>query len=219
MNCDGIARYYEAFERLSLGKCLEHRRFAFLGEVRTSQTAILCGGGDGRFLARLLCENPTIQVDFVDLSPKMIELAERRITIMGRNLRRRVVFHPVDIREFTPRARQYDLIVTHFFLDCFTGAELESVIQRLASWAIASARWIVSDFHEADGLLSSWSSRAFIRGLYAAFRLTTGLRVTRLPDYQAALRREGWVPRFEEERLGGLLHSSLWASNTFPNRE
>lgn len=219
MNCDGIARYYEAVERLSLGNCLEQRRFAFLGEARTSQRAILCGGGDGRFLARLLRENSAVQVDFVDLSPRMIELAERRITNMGRTFRRRVVFYQVDIREFAARSPQYDLIATHFFLDCFTGAELENVIQRLASWAIPSAKWIVSDFHEAEGLLGSWSSRAFIRGLYAAFRLTTGLRVTRLPDYQAALRREGWVPKYEEERLGGLLHSSLWASETFPNRE
>lgn len=216
MNCDGIARYYEAVERLSLGNCLEHRRFAFLGEVTTSQRAILCGGGDGRFLARLLRENSTVQVDFVDLSPKMTELAERRIMSMGRTFRRRVVFHPADIREFAPQSPQYDLIVTHFFLDCFTGAELESVIHRLASWAIPSAKWMVSDFHEADGLLGSWSSRAFIRGLYGAFRLTTGLRVTHLPDYQAALRRRGWVPQSEEEGLGGLLHSSLWTVEDFP---
>ncbi len=216
MNCDGIARYYEAVERLSLGSCLEHRRFAFLGEVGTSQRAILCGGGDGRFLARLLLENATVQVDFVDLSPKMTELAERRITSMGQAFRGRVVFHPADIREFAPRSPQYDLIVTHFFLDCFTAVELESVIHRLASWAIPSAKWMVSYFHEADGLLGSWSSRAVIRALYAAFRLTTGLRVTHLPDYQAALRRGGWVPQSEQEALGGLLHSSLWASKTLP---
>lgn len=216
MNCDGIARYYETAERLSLGNSLENRRFAFLGEARTSQRAILCGGGDGRFLARLLRENSTVQVDFVDSSPKMTELAERRITSIGQAFLSRVVFHPVDIREFASQSPQYDLIVTHFFLDCFTGPELERVVHRLASWAIPSAKWMVSDFHEVDGLLGSWSSRAVIRALYAAFRLTTGLRVTHLPDYQVALRRAGWVPQSEQEALGGLLHSSLWASKTLP---
>jgi len=216
MNCDGIARYYEAVERLSLGKCLERRRFAFLREVRTSQRAILCGGGDGRFLARLLGENSTVQVDFVDLSARMIEIAERRIMSMGRSFLSRVVFHRVDIREFAPQSPRYDLIVSHFFLDCFTQAELESVIHRLTCWACPSAKWLVSDFHEIEGLLGSWPSRAFIRGLYAAFRLTTGLRVTHLSDYQAALRRGGWVAQSETEGLGGLLHSSLWAVEDVP---
>ena len=54
MNCDGIARYYQVLEHLSFGRYLERRRFAFLGEAWTSRRAIVCGGGNGRFLARLL---------------------------------------------------------------------------------------------------------------------------------------------------------------------
>lgn len=210
MNCDGIARYYEGFEHLSFGSNLERSRFAFLGEARTSRRAIVCGGGDGRFLARLLRVNSHVEVDFVDLSPKMVEVAERRVAGMGRTFRERVRFRVGDIREFEPRTDGYDLIVTHFFLDCFSERELAGIVACLGSWGVPDARWIVSDFREAVGPVGRLWTRAVIRGLYAAFRFTTGLRVTRLPNYAAALGREGYVQRCEETALGGLLHSSLW---------
>jgi hypothetical protein len=57
MDCDGIAPHYEVLEHLSFGKLLEQRRFAFLGETGTLDRAVICGGGDGRFLARLLRTN------------------------------------------------------------------------------------------------------------------------------------------------------------------
>jgi ubiquinone/menaquinone biosynthesis C-methylase UbiE len=210
MNCDFIARRYELLEHLSFGKCLERRRFAFLPEARSSCRAMLCGGGDGRFLARLLCINALVEVDFVDLSRNMTELAERRVAALGRSFRERVRFYAEDVREFTARPEGYDLIVTNFFLDCFTESELGQVVARLARSAAPQARWIVSEFRQADGLFGRVWTAAIIRGLYAAFRLTTGLRVTTLPDYAAALASQSFQIRCEETAFGGLLHSSLW---------
>jgi SAM-dependent methyltransferase len=210
MNCDAIAPYYEVLEHLSFGRRLEQTRFAFLEEARASRRAIVCGGGDGRFLARLLRANPTVQVDFVDLSPKMIELAEKRITGMGRAARRRVSFHASDIREFASRPEEYDLIVSHFFLDCFSDAELADVVGSLADWAAPEVTWIVSDFREMEGLISRIWTSGVTRTLYAAFRLTTGLQVMRLPKYLHAIAQAGFRLRLEENALGGLLHSSVW---------
>jgi hypothetical protein len=210
MDCDGIAPYYEVLEHLAFGGHLEQRRLAFLGAVRASQRAIVCGGGDGRFLAQLVRANLGVQVDFVELSSKMVELAERRIASMGQAFRERVNFYRTDIREFCPRSERYDLIVTHFFLDCFSEPDLQNVVSILASWGAPSGRWIVSDFREAAGTLSSVWTRGIIAGLYTAFRFTTDLRVMRLPDYEAALERAGYVQTLKEERLDGLLHSSLW---------
>lgn len=210
MNCNELASYYEILEHLSFGKRLEERRFAFLGETRTSQRAIVCGGGDGRFLARLLRVNPTVRVDFVDLSPRMVELAEGRIAGMGRAVRARIRFHAGDIDAFEPRADGYDLIVTHFFLDCFSESEVVTVVSRLAHWATPAASWIVSEFREADGAIGRIWTQGVIRSLYLAFRFTTDLRVTRLPDYAGALSRAGFRLRHHELAMGGLLHSSVW---------
>jgi SAM-dependent methyltransferase len=214
MDCDRIAAYYEILEHFSFGRLLEHRRFAFLGEVRTSQKAIVCGGGDGRFLARLLQVNTRVEVDFVDLSSKMVALAERRVGGMGRTFRKRVRFHTGDLRRLVLPADSFDLIVTHYFLDCFSNQELEDVVSRLATWGTRQARWILSDFCEANGPIGRLWTRGVIRALYSAFRFTTGLRVTRLPEYKAALATAGYILRLEEEALAGLLHSSLWEAES-----
>jgi len=211
MNCDRIAPYYQSLEHLSFGKSLERRRFAFLEETRTSRRAVVCGGGDGRFLARLLRTNSKVQIDFVEISPRMIELAERRVAGMGRTYRDRVRFHVADVCEFQAQSEAYDLIVTNFFLDCFSDTELANVVTRLAGWGAARGRWLVSDFCEADGAIRHFWTSAIIRGIYGAFRITTGLRVTSLANYMTALARVGYRKRHEETALGGLLQSSLLA--------
>jgi SAM-dependent methyltransferase len=210
MNCDGIARYYQGLEYLSFGGFLEQSRFTFLGETKESQRAILCGDGDGRFLARLLLKNSRVEVDYVDLSPRMIEVAERRVAKMGPDFRERVRFHARDVREFVPRPDGYDLIVTHFFLDCFSEAELAPLVARLGSWGTPGARWIISDFREGGGPIDKVWTSAVIRSLYAAFRFTTGLRVTRLPNYMSVLARERYVLSREKNFLRRLLHASIW---------
>jgi ubiquinone/menaquinone biosynthesis C-methylase UbiE len=210
MNCDWIAPYYQTLEHLSFGSHLERSRFAFLSEVRTARRAIVCGGGDGRFLARLLQANPRVQVDFVDLSKRMIHLARERVAGLGPAFQERVRFCEGDIATFVPSPAGYDLIVTNFFLDCFTEAELAEVVSRLARWGAQEGRWIVSDFRQARGLAGRIWTSAIIRALYAAFRITTGLSVSSLPNYVAALHGQGFRLCWEEKTLGGLLYSSLW---------
>jgi spermidine synthase len=98
----------------------------------------LYGDGDGRFLARLLWENSRVEVDFVDLSPRMIALAERRVAKMGPDFRERVRFHSGDGRDFVARPDGYDLIVTHF-LDYVSESELATLVARLGRWGTPDA--------------------------------------------------------------------------------
>jgi len=214
MNCDGIAPYYETVEHFTFLRHLERRRFAFIGEARKARKAIVCGGGDGRFLARLLRGNAWVQVDIVEMSFSMIELTEKRVAGMGPSYRERVRFRHGDIRTIDLANGWYDLIVTNFFLDCFFKPELQCVVNRLASCGTPETKWIVSDFKEAHSALGRVWTQWVIAGLYAAFWATTGLRGIRLPQYRAALANAGYSVRFEEEALGGLLYSSVWQACT-----
>jgi ubiquinone/menaquinone biosynthesis C-methylase UbiE len=140
----------------------------------------------------------------------MIALARRRIVKAGETNLNRVRFHAADARKFAPQACSYDLIVTNFFLDCFSDDELTDVIAHLSKCAAPDAKWLVSDFRKSGSLLGRIWTTTLTRSLYAAFRLTTGLRVTRLPAYVSALTRAGYSVQREKTLLGGLLHSSLW---------
>jgi hypothetical protein len=122
----------------------------------------------------------------------------------------RVRFHICDLREFEPDCAGYDLIVTNFFLDCFDDEDVFAVVARLAAMAGPNAQWMVSEFCDGERRAARIFGRAIVRGLYFAFRMTTGLRVTKLPDYEAALSKAGFVVRREARALGALLRSSVW---------
>jgi hypothetical protein len=128
--------------------------------------------------------------------------------------RERVRFFTEDVQEFEPHPAGYDLIATHFFLDCFNDEELAEVMALIANWRKTDARWVVSEFCEGQAMICQLWTRALIRSLYAAFWFTTGLRVTRLPDHKAALTGQGFSLRFERSALRGLLHSSLWENRS-----
>ena len=210
MNCDFIAPWYEPVEHLCFGQALQRRRTAYLEKLGDSRRAISFGEGDGRFTAALLRSNPHLEVIAVDASRRMQQIAARRVAMMGESFRERAEFHCAEIDTFDPGSAKYDLIATHFFFDCFSTDATREVIQRIAGWAAPRAQWVVSEFHQPPGRLGRFWTGAIIRGLYAAFRVTTGLRVVRLPNYHAALVSAGFKLRRQEFACGGLLISELW---------
>ena len=108
----------------------------------------------------------------------------------------------------TPPCRP-DLIATHFFLDCLTQPEVDELIARLALELQPGGLWVVSEFRIPSGSmhLPAW---LIVRGLYAAFRLLTGLRVTSLPNHHGPMQRASLVLRAQSFSLDGILVSELW---------
>ena len=211
MNCDRIARVYRTAEYLSFGGMLQACRVMYLGAIADCRRALVCGDGDGRFLAELLRTNRGVRADFVDLSARMAGLARRRVESIGADAAARTRFHIGDLRECKDSENAgYDLITAHFFLDCFADAEIASVARRLASFARPGATLLLSDFRIPPRGGARYIAAAIVRGLYVGFRVATGLRVNRLPDYELALERAGFHKGDETLKLGGLLATSLW---------
>ena len=89
-----------------------------------------------------------------------------------------------------PLDATYDLIVTHFFLDCLTQPELDSLVPRIANHLQPGALWLLSDFH-IPANLAKLPARLLVRALYLAFRILTNLRTTALPDHTTSLQQSG----------------------------
>ncbi len=201
---DTIARPYRWMEYASFGRLLERCRFRQLGEVTNVQRALVFGDGDGRFLARLLIANPHVEVDAVDGSAAMLALTAGRIGQQSR-----VRLHHADALAFAPSGH-YDLIVTHFFLDCLTSAEIETLLKRIEPHLRPGARWLLSEFAVPHRQPAAWLARLLIALLYRAFGVLTGLRTRTMPDYPMLFERAGWFPELRHTFLGGILVSELW---------
>lgn len=205
-NFDSIARPYRWLEYLSFGPILERCRFYRLPQLKEARRALVLGDGDGRFLARLLAANPLIETEVVDLSPAMLRLLTQRVEHGGAI--DRVNLHCIDAQQFEPEG-SYDLVVTHFLLDCFTTEELHTLTGRIRQHLAPGARWVVSEFAIPEGWVS-FPARFVVSGLYAAFDLLTELGLTRLPDYASAFHNTGLERLDRRSWLGGLLVSEIW---------
>ena len=203
---DRIARPYRWLEYLSFGPMLERVRFSRIPQFAGTRRALVLGDGDGRFLARLLASNPSLQAEVVDQSPAMLRLLEHRATAAGAG--HRVHIHQTDARAFQPTG-PYDLVITHFFLDCFTAAEVLTLAGKIRPHLSKDARWLISEFAIPPGI-ASLPAKGVVTALYAAFRIITGLRVRTLPDHAQALARSGLILKARRRFLAGLLVSELW---------
>jgi len=205
-----LARIYAALEWLSFGRALSHRRQCFLADPRVTgaRHALVLGDGDGRFTAALFVRNPLIQITAVDASSEMLAQLERRVRAQTPSAR--LDRKCVDVRSWPVPHANYDLVVCHFFFDCFTTRELASLIARVAPALAPNAHWLVSDFAVPRHTIWTPLAKALVRFLYFTFGLLTGLELTHLPDYQSALTCAQFELSAEETALGGALRSELW---------
>jgi hypothetical protein len=214
VNFDPVARIYRWLEYLSFGPYLARCRNAQLAHLTFARRALLLGDGDGRFLLHLLAVNPELHADVVDSSRSMLAILERRI---GRSGGERIRLHLADGLQWDPNG-YYDLIVSHFFLDCFFPDQLEQLFDRILPHAQAGAQWVVSEFAIPRTPLAAFLARGIIPALYRGFGLLTGLPVRSLPDYADSMLSRGWVLRHERRFLAGLLRSELWTLSSAPQK-
>jgi SAM-dependent methyltransferase len=207
-NFDRIAPFYRWLEYLTFGWALHRCRNSFLSAVTSCRRALVLGDGDGRFMARLLASNPHLQVDAIDLSPAMLVRLSRRAHGEDPTAASRLRTNVADARTFLPTG-SYDLVVTHFFLDCLTQPEVESLATRIRPYLAPNALWLLSEFRIPKGSLRL-PARALIRSLYFGFRILTGLRTSQLPDHAAALSAIGLCRSSQRLFFAGLLTAELW---------
>jgi ubiquinone/menaquinone biosynthesis C-methylase UbiE len=206
-NFDRIARPYRWLEYISFGPWLARCRNVQLAHLTGARHALVLGDGDGRFLARLLAANPTLTADVVDSSHAMLTLLDRRLRRY--QVHQRIRLHNVDALSWNPTG-SYDLIVSHFFLDCFFPHQLEQLFDSVLPHALPGAQWVVSEFAIPRNPFAACLAHRIIRWLYRAFGWTTGLRVRAPPDYTASLLRRRLLPLHDRRYLAGLLCSQLW---------
>ena len=205
-NFDPVARLYRWAEYLALGPLLQRVRTHALAGLPPRRFALALGDGDGRFLAALLRRQPQLRAVAVDSSGRMLALLSGRCAFAGDRLQTQ----QADLHTFAPSGNP-DLLVSHFVLDCLSQPALDNLCARLSAGAAPDALWLISDFALPPSPLLRPFAALYIRALYAAFRLLTGLRTQRLPEHARTLRALGWGRRLRREWLGGMLYTEIWS--------
>jgi ubiquinone/menaquinone biosynthesis C-methylase UbiE len=207
---DWLARPYRWMEYASFGRALERSRLHFLPALAGARNMLVLGDGDGRFAASLLTAAPGAHMVAVDGSSAMLQALRDRCTSAAAG--DRVVTLQADLAQGLPqelRGHRFDVVATHFFLDCLSDAEVNRLAGELRDAMEPGGCWVVSEFAEAHGIMRL-PSRAIVRALYLSFRWMTGLGTQRLPKYRAAFHDHGFTLTHQVERRYGLLVAEMW---------
>ncbi len=205
-NFNKLAQVYRWLEWFTFGPILWRCRCAFLGEMKDRRSALVIGDGDGRFTARLLERNSHVVVEALDASEAMLH----QLLLRAAGNIRRVHARLADARCPNLLSRRFDLIATHFFLDCLTTSEVEALALQIRAGLEPDAAWVISEFAVPDNLYGRLVARPLVSALYFAFGLLTGLTIRQLPEHHDALQIAGFVLTRQRKWLGGLLVSEMW---------
>jgi SAM-dependent methyltransferase len=206
---DLLAPHYRWMESVLAGGLLQRCRLAWLEEVSDARRVLIVGEGNGRFLSACAQRMPEARFTVVDSSRGMLSQAEARWRRAGGRSENLSLIHAA-LPGWTSQAGAYDLVATHFFLDCFPESTLHAVVAKLADAATTDARWLLSDFEVPETGAARLRARLVLAVAYAFFRVATRLPATRLIPPDQAMLNAGFIRERRCTFNASLLKSELW---------
>ena len=215
MSFDALAPHYRWMEFVLAGNKLQRCRIAFLARVAGARNVLILGEGNGRFLTACCRALPTARITCIDGSAAMLTHARDRLRRQGLALER-IEFVHADALVWPPPQAGFDLVVTHFFLDCFSADELSRLIATITKAATREAAWLIADFQVPPGGLSRFRALATHRLMYLFFRAAAGLSARTLVNPDHFLQTHGFVLRARQVTEWGLLRTDWWVREANP---
>jgi ubiquinone/menaquinone biosynthesis C-methylase UbiE len=206
---DPVALHYRWLETVVFGAALQRSRTRWIGSLPTPKRALLVGEGNGRFLCELVKVHPETLIDCVDASPRMLACARDRLRREAVDAGDKVLFLRRDIRSWAP-SHAYDLVVSHFVLDCFERDDVEQIVEKLARAASPGAVWLLADFTVPPRGWPRAAARVLLAVMYGFFRVTAGIAARCLVDPAPYLEQSGFVLRSRSVIRAGTVRSDLW---------
>ena len=188
---------------------MQRCRVAFMDNIPVPQKVLLAGEGHGRFLRACASRFPNAMIVVVDSSAGMLQVARNKLKGLGAT-HARVEFVLADVLQWEAPAGGFDLIVTHFFLDCFTADSLTKVVARLGELASPDAQWLLADFQIASTRWAGLRSRVIVGLVYRFFRVVCGLKAKSLASPNEDLEKAGFHRHRQITSEWGLLKSEWW---------
>jgi ubiquinone/menaquinone biosynthesis C-methylase UbiE len=205
---DRVARWYDALASLVFGSAQrDAQRAALAGLPPGAPHVLILGGGSGWVLEEVLRRRPAATILYLDASAVMLAQAEARLHRRWPAQRPQVVFR-WGTETALAAGEKFDAVLTFFVLDCMTPAVFAAAVMRLAAALRPAAPWLIAEFAPPR----RWWQHGLLWTMYLFFRLTAGLAARQLPDYAAALARQGLWAQQANLYFGGAITGAIFSS-------
>lgn len=204
-NYNSIVFFYRFLVKLVFGNQLDKAQTTFISELPNHGSLLFIGGGDGNILSLINSLKPNLHIDYVDQSSKMISAAKKRVT--GAN----VNFICGNETQIPPK--QYDAIITFFFLDLFKEKKRNEIVQLLELILKPEGIWLIADFNYPI----NWHHRLVEKVMFAFLKITTNIEADKISDYRLDLKATNLKEISTTENYGGFVFSSVFKKETKSN--
>lgn len=202
-NYDRIAAHYDKLSRLVFGQSQVRAQLALLPFITPSARVLIAGGGTGWILPEMAKIQKGLEIDYVEISSKMLDLA--RTQPCGGN---QVTFILSAIEDFHS-SEAYDVIMTPFLFDNFSQSRAMGVFGRLNNMLNTGGLWLFTDFHIDKGVRQLWQ-RALLRSMYVFFRNISHVEANELPDMPCHFQENNYQMLSESYHFGKFIRSAAY---------
>jgi ubiquinone/menaquinone biosynthesis C-methylase UbiE len=189
-----IARIYDAWgiltESKAAGRALE------LALIRDGESILEVAVGTGRVFEHIVAANPTGRNEGIDLSPGMLQVAERRLSRRHSNYTLTVA----DAASLPCEDASFDLIVCNYMFDLLSAQDIQTVLAEFLRVLRPGGRTAITTWTRAR----KWYSRIWDRLIDTAPNLLLGCRPVSL---ESVVAQAGFVG----------IHSEYVSQLTFPS--
>ena len=210
-NFDWVAPIYDALAFAVFGRRLQQAQTVFLQNstdtpIQAGASVLLVGGGTGWLLEYIVRHCQPKRVVYLELSAQMVARASRRM--VRHAVPGSVEFWVGDVASFATNER-FDVLITPFLLDLFTEEALrQRVLPHLRQALKPGGQWLVTDFVQPQ---SVWQ-KLLLRAMIAFFRLTAGIEIQTLADWQRLLAESGLTQQKRQLQVGGMVSTEVWTA-------
>lgn len=159
-----------------------------LNELPPCKHALFLGDGDGRLLEQFCRVQPACQITSVDQSQRMLDLQRQRVERWSDASRIQWICQ--DATKYRPATDEFDLLVTAFFLDCFSIQQLKRLVPHWLQGVRAGGNYYCVDFTRPTAGCGRIRAILYLGLMHWFFRWQTGLANRQLVAWEDVLSQQ-----------------------------
>jgi len=143
--------------------------------ISAGSRILIAGGGTGWILEEIAKVFPSgLEITYIDKSSKMIELSKKR-----KYQSNTVEFINAPLEDASLKRDYYNIVLTPFFLDCFSQTTFEAVLEKLDKSLKPEGLWLYIDFYLSAQSL--FQQKILVKFMYAFFKVVSHIEASQLP--------------------------------------
>ncbi len=203
-NFDSVAWCYDALAWMVFGNKLKASQKILLEQLREGDKVLIIGGGTGWILQEILKTTEVVQIDYLEVSEKMIRQAKRFVPVQNHT---KINFIHGTERDLVGKDH-YDCVIAFYFFDLFLPERLNPMIRIIESVLKPAGRLLVADFYLSEN--SPFLHRLLMKMMYLFFRKTCKVEARTLPPFRTLLREKFSPPCYSVSFFNSFMLSEVY---------